>query len=149
MIYLVCILAGMIAGGAGVYVLRLRFERTASMPVELTGMRWERPNSCLNNQTLKHLRRHYPTHDLITSVPFLDMVHPKGARSEAVAGRCRAWSVGVVMIDKRTTECGRLILWADDAELENKTWILRRAGYKVIVVERDGEEQGLLQAMAA
>lgn len=149
MIYLLCVLVGITAGGAAVYILRLRADRVAAIPESLNGVRWERGHSRVTNDAIRHLRRHYPTHDLITNAPFLDLVTTKGARAEAVARRCHAWTVAVVMIDKRTGDSGRLIIWSDDSEMEEKTWILRRVGYKVIVVDRNGGEQQLIDAMAA
>lgn len=149
MIYILCLMMGLLLGAGAMHAVHLRIEREAARPVDLNGLRWERGSMRVTNEAIRHLRRHYPTHDLVTHVPFLDLVQARGPSSDAVARRCIGWNSGVVMIDKRTGDSNRVILWSDDAEIEQKCWILRRVGYRVIVVDRDGEEQRLLDLMAA
>ena len=149
MIYLLCVLAGAIAGAVGAYIACERTRRERDRVTPLDGVRWERVVTDVVAPAVKHLRRHYPTHELITDYRFLDLVGARGPTSGDVRQRCASWTVGMVMVDRRTCAISRIVLWNGMADHDEKTWILRRAGYKVTVMDRDIQESGLMEAMAA
>lgn len=149
MIHLLCSFIGLIIGGLLVYYVKTRSDKEFSMPVDLTGIRWESGNSVINHDAYKYLRRHYPTHDIVTNVSFLELAQAKGSRVEDVIRTCKSWTVGVVMIDKRTGSGQRIILWKEDPQADEKAWILKRIGYRVFILQRDGAEQQIIEGMAA
>lgn len=146
-----CIVASAFFGSMLTYAImaiaRRRNEARYKANSVLEGVRWERNAKELSYASLRHLRRHYPTHDLMTNVGFLDLVFPKGHGSTQVVDRCKEWSVAVVMIDKRNGQVGRLVLLSTDEDVEEKTWILRRSGYDVVLVEPDALESEVIEKM--
>ena len=149
MIYAVCLLAGALIGAAASYIVLARLSASRSRPAPLEGVRWERVGTGGVPDAVRHMRRHYPTHELVIGCPFSDLVEARGPAASAVKNRCGGWNVGVAMVDRRTGALSRIVLWGCDPHLEEKTWILRRAGYRVTVVDRHIEESGLVEAMAA
>ena len=146
-----CVVASAFVGSILTYavmvIARKRSEARYRANSVLEGVRWERNSKELSYASLRHLRRHYPTHDLMTNIGFLDLVFPKGHGANQVIERCREWSVAVVMIDKRNGQIGRLILLSTDEDVEEKSWILRRAGYDIVIVEPDALESEDIEKM--
>jgi hypothetical protein len=149
MMYVVCVLVGLMAGGAAAYFFMRRLAVHEPAPIDLRAMRWEKVPVRLTSPALRHLRRHYPTHDLLTCVPMMSLLATRGPQAEDVARHCAAWSAAVVMVDKRTGGLGRVIVWSADPLASEKAWMLRRVGYRVTLVDEDGEETAMLDAMAA
>lgn len=149
MMYFACLLVGLISGGAGGFYLHSRLHERKAGPPDISGARWEKSKGVITPLAIRHLRRHYPTHDLMTNVRFLDLVQARGAINDGVEAHSGYWTVGVVMIDKRTGDGSRIILWHEDEDRDQKSWILKRAGYKVHHLQRDAEESELLNSMAA
>jgi hypothetical protein len=148
-IYLLCVLLGMAAGAGAVYAVMRRMRAGEKGVIPLDGVRWEKTGGGIVATAIRHMRRYYPTHELVIGCPFSEFVEAKGASAEAVRRRCAAWTVGVCMVDRRTAVVSRIVLWACDADAEEKSWILKRAGYRVTVIDRHIEESGLVEAMAA
>ncbi len=146
-----CIVASAFFGSVLTYavmaVVRRRNEARYKANSVLEGVRWERNAKEQSYAALRHLRRHYPTHDLMTNVRFLDLVFPKGHGSNQVVERCKEWTVAVVMIDKRNGQIGRLVLLSTDEDGEEKSWILRRTGYDIVIVEPDALESEVIEKM--
>lgn len=128
-------------------IIRRRSEARYKANSVLEGVRWERNEKELSYAALRHLRRHYPTHDLMTEIRFLDLVIPKGHGGSQVVDRCKNWTVAIVMIDKRNGHLGRVVLLSTDEDAEEKSWILRRTGYDVVVIEPDGLESEVIERM--
>jgi hypothetical protein len=149
MIYLVCVFAGILAGGIAAVLVMERLSRRRPAPADLKTLRWERAEPRLASPALRCLRRHYPTHDLVTGVPLLDLMHTTGPHADEVARRCAGWAVGVAMVEKRSGSLSRLIVWSGDPAGEEKAWLLRRVGYRVTVLDENGTESGLIDVMSA
>jgi hypothetical protein len=149
MISVIFLMVGMLVGAGGTYLAMEKVRRERGRIPSLERVRWERTAIQVMTAAHKEMRRHYPTHELVAGCPFLDLVHARGAASEAVRTHCASWTVGIVMIDRRSEATSRIILWNEDAHRDEKTWILRRAGYKVTVMPRDVDTDALMEAMAA
>lgn len=149
MIYLVCVFAGMLAGGIAAVLVMGHQSRRRPAPADLKTLRWARADPRLASPALRCLRRHYPTHDLVTGVPLLELMHTTGPHADEVARRCAGWSVGVAMVEKRSGSLSRIIMWSGDPQGEEKAWLLRRVGYRVTVLDEDGAEARLMDVMTA
>lgn len=149
MIAVFALLAGVMIGVGAGYIGCERMHRARERMPALNAVRWEKTTVQVVAPALKHLRRHYPTHEIVTGFPFMDLVHARGSASEAVRRRCGAWTVGFIMVDRRNEILTRVVLWDDDIEGTEKTWILRRAGYKVTIMSRGVDEGRLMATMAA
>jgi len=149
MMYVVCVLVGLMVGGAAAYFAMGRVSARTPEPLDLRALRWEKAPVRLSSPALRHLRRHYPTHDLLTGVPITTLITTRGPVAEEAARHCAAWSAAVVMVDKRTGNLGRIIVWSGDPQSADKAWLLRRVGYRVTLVDEDGEEAAMLEALAA
>jgi len=149
MMYVVCVLVGLMVGGAAAYFVTGRVAVRTAEPLDLRALRWERAPVRLTSPALRHLRRHYPTHDLLTGVPINTLITTRGPVAEEAVRHCTGWSAAVVMVDKRTGGLGRIIIWSGDPQCADKAWLLRRVGYRVTLVDEDGEEEAMISAMAA
>lgn len=149
MIYILCVLAGILIGGGAAAWLMLRLTPRTIPDVDLRTLRWERSEPKLSNPALRCLRRHYPTHDLVTGVPLLDLVSTSGPHADEVSRRCAGWSVGLAMVDKKSGAMSRIIVWRNDPLMEEKIWLLRRVGHRVTVIDEDIGETQLLDVMTA
>lgn len=142
----------LIVGGACGYVIASRSRGPTTRTGDsftASGIRWQRSDGHRAYQALRHLRRHFPTHDIVTGTRFLDLVEPKGNAAPEARQRCYDWTVAVIMVDKRTERLSRVVLLSDDVHAEEKRWVLRRAGIKVSIVEHDADEDTMRAAMAA
>lgn len=152
MIVVIVAILALIVGGSSGYAVALRTRRPgdgAGRPFDASGVRWQRGDGHRAYQALRHLRRHFPTHEIVTGVRFLDLVEPKGNAAPDARRRCYDWTVAVVMVEKRTDRLARVVLRSDDVHAEEKRWVLRRAGIKVSIVEHDADEDAMRAAMAA
>lgn len=148
MIAIMTMIMGLIVGGGCGWLATTRIQHARTrQPLE--GVKWEKTGSTGVYSALHNLRRHYPTHDFVTGARFLDLVRSCGRSAESANRTCREWTVAMVMIDKRTQAASRIILRSDDPDADEKSWILRRAGFKVMTIEPDVDEDGMRAAMAA
>jgi hypothetical protein len=139
--------AGMIlviVPGVLLYFLKLK----KSPEIDLTHVKWQRSADCVNQVTYRNLKRNYPTHDLVTGVLFCDLVTTKGQQAQQVMQKCRDWLVAGVMIDKRTGFLDRVIIWNDDDLIEEKNKILKKVGYRTVVLDREENEEDLILKIA-
>lgn len=138
-----------IAIGASACWLMTRSPAELSVREAIDGVKWEKTGANGAYPALTALRRHYPTHDFITGIPFLDIVTARGTIGERATKLCRSWTISIIMIDKRTQEVSRLFIRSDDPDAEEKRWILRRIGFKVVMIEPEADDDGMRLAMAA
>ena len=146
------IVAGIPAGGVLLWIIqtRVRVRGATSMnPQDLALARWERTGNDGMSPALREMRRLYPTHDVVPTMRFLDLVRVKGTTGEAVRTLCNAWTVAAVIVDRRTAEIVRVILWSDDDRLSEKTSILHKVGFHVRTIPSDAGMEELAVAMAA
>lgn len=149
MIYIICMLTGLIVGGASAFLVLQNMHKINRKALNLSGVRWEKNDVEINKPAIKAIKRNFPTHDILTNVPFFDLVKSKGKDAEKVTNQCREWTVAILMIEKRTGAKNKIIIWKNDPYENDKTWILKRLGYKVYVIDSEIEEDILLQEMAA
>lgn len=152
MIAILAAVSGVIIGVAvGFFIFTAVHKRTSAEAIRLdaSGIRWEKIEAHRPYEALRQLRRHFPTHDIVTGVRFLDIVDPKGTGAVLARTRCEDWIVAIVMIDKRTERLSRVILRDDDRFADEKKWVLRRAGIKVTLMPPDANEDVMRATLAA
>lgn len=146
------IVAGIPAGGAIHWIMQTRrppSSTSSATPQDLALARWERTGNDGLSPALREMRRLYPTHDIVPTMRFLDLVRVKGSTGEAIRARCNAWTVAAVVVDRRTAEIVRIILWSEDERLAEKIQILRKVGFHVRTIPADAGMEELATAMAA
>lgn len=152
MIAIIAAICALILGIGIGYLIALRILKRSpdsETKLDASGIRWEKNEGHRPYEALRQLRRHFPTHEIVTGTRFLDIVEPKGTAATTARRRCEDWTVAVVMIDKRTDRLSRVILRDDDAHAQEKRWVLRRAGIKVTVISPDADEDVMRAALAA
>lgn len=132
------------AGG----VADIAVDRLAPPP-PIAAIRWEQTGIDLMDGPVRHLRRHRPTHDLLTNVPFLNVVRPKGNAAALVSRRCAGWLLPIVMIERRSGRIDRVVLLSGDADIAEKHGILRRTSVRTMVIAPDANETEVVTALAA
>lgn len=146
------IIAGIPVGAAFFWIIQTRRaplpQKGAAVDV-LTLARWEKTGSDGLNPALREMRRLYPTHDIVPAIRFLDLVRVKGSAGQAVRAQCGEWSVAAVVVDRRTGEIARVLLWSDDERSAEKTQILRKVGFQVRTIGAHADMEELAMAMAA
>lgn len=115
----------------------------------IAAIRWEATGVDLTDGPVRHLRRHRPTHDLLTNVPFLQVVRPKGNAAAVVSRRCASWLLPIVMVERRSGRIERVVLLNGDPDLGEKHGILRRTSVRTIVIAPDADEREVVTALAA
>lgn len=130
----------------GVLLYFFKFRKDSE--IDILHVKWQRSSNSINQVTYRNLKRNYPTHDLVTGVLFCDLVTTKGHQAQKIMQQCKDWLVAGVMIDKRTGFLDRVIIWNNDNYIEEKNSVLKKVGYKTVILDREEDEERLIQKIA-